>query len=167
MTILWKYYSANLQEIYNNIGPKLDWHLDWQFLLSLNILSFWTYHVINFPKVSRIISSPNHHFRVSIFVLETLKLEWKCSQYLEMNPTRYIARSPWLAACIELFLYMMFGICLSFPISSYRSRLKVFRWSKVSIHLCSKHSPRKSVSALILGIAEEWFALYLLNWVQL
>ena len=27
------------------------------------------------------------HFRFSIFVLETLKFEWQCSQYLELNPT--------------------------------------------------------------------------------
>ena len=57
------------------------------FLLSPNILSFWTYDVTNFPKVSRIIFSPIHHFRFSIFALETLELEWQCSQYLELNPT--------------------------------------------------------------------------------
>ena len=28
-----------------------------------------------------------YHFRFSVFVPETLKLEWQCSQYLELNPT--------------------------------------------------------------------------------
>ena len=41
----------------------------------------------NFLKVSGIISPLIRHFRFSIFVLETLKLEWQCSQYLELNPT--------------------------------------------------------------------------------
>ena len=27
------------------------------------------------------------HFKCSIFVLETLKFGWQCSQYLELNPT--------------------------------------------------------------------------------
>ena len=62
-------------------------YLDWQFLLSLNILSFWTYNVTNFPKVSGIISPLIRDFRFSICVPETLELEWQCSQYLELNPT--------------------------------------------------------------------------------
>ena len=62
-------------------------YLDWQFLLSLNILSFWTYDVTNFPKVSEIMSPPIYHIRFSIYVLETLKFERQCSQYLELNPT--------------------------------------------------------------------------------
>ena len=28
-----------------------------------------------------------YNFIFTIFVLETLKLEWQCSQYLELNPT--------------------------------------------------------------------------------
>ena len=32
-------------------------------------------------------SSLNCHLRFSIVVLETLKFEWQCSQYLELNPT--------------------------------------------------------------------------------
>ena len=92
----WRHYSANLQKILillvqklKILGKKLtcSQYLDCQFLLSLNILSFWTYDVTNFPKVSRIISPPICHFRFSIFVLETLELEWQCSQYLELNPT--------------------------------------------------------------------------------
>ena len=58
-----------------------------EFLLSLNILSFWTYDVTNFLKVSGIISPPIGHFRFLIFALETLELEWQCSQYLELNLT--------------------------------------------------------------------------------
>ena len=38
--------------------------------------------------VSGIIPPPIPHFRFSIFALETLELEWQCSQYLELNPTR-------------------------------------------------------------------------------
>ena len=30
-------------------------------------------------------------FRLSSFVLETLKLKWKCSQYLQLNPTYAMA----------------------------------------------------------------------------
>ena len=56
-------------------------------LLSLNILSFWTYGLTNFLKVGGKISPPIRHFRFSIFLLETLELEWQCSQYLEFNPT--------------------------------------------------------------------------------
>ena len=37
--------------------------------------------------VSGIKSSSIRHFRFSIFVLETLELEWQCSLYLELNPT--------------------------------------------------------------------------------
>ena len=44
-----------------------------------------------FPKVSGIIFSPIGHFRFSIFALETLELEWQCSQYLELNPTYVMA----------------------------------------------------------------------------
>ena len=28
-----------------------------------------------------------HHFRFSFFVLDIVKFEWQCSQYLELNPT--------------------------------------------------------------------------------
>ena len=76
-----KFVTTLVQKLTGNQYP------DWQYLLSLNILSFSTYHVINFPKVSGIKSSPNYHFRFPIFVLETFKLQWQCSQYLELNPT--------------------------------------------------------------------------------
>ena len=62
-------------------------YFDWQFLLSLNILSFWTYNVTKFPKVSGIISPPIRDLRFSIGVPDTLEWEWQCSQYLELNPT--------------------------------------------------------------------------------
>ena len=62
-------------------------YLDCQFLLSLNILSSWTHHVMNFPNINGIVSPPNLHLRFSIVVLETSKLERQCSQYLELNPT--------------------------------------------------------------------------------
>ena len=35
----------------------------------------------------KIMSSLNCHFRFSFFVIENLKFEWQCSQYLELNPT--------------------------------------------------------------------------------
>ena len=71
------------------LGKKLtcSQYRHWQFLLSLNIINFWTYDVTNFPKVSKIMSPWIHYFRFSISVLETLELEWQCSQYLELNPT--------------------------------------------------------------------------------
>ena len=34
-----------------------------------------------------LMSSLNCHLRFSIVVLETLKFEWQCSQYLELIPT--------------------------------------------------------------------------------
>ena len=59
----------------------------WNAFLLLNILSFWTNNVTNFPKVIRLMSLPICCFRFSIFVLETLKFEWQCNQYLQLNPT--------------------------------------------------------------------------------
>ena len=57
------------------------------FLWTHFFLSCWTDYVINFLKVMNLMSSPNCHLRFSIVVLETLKFEWQCSQYLELNPT--------------------------------------------------------------------------------
>ena len=63
----WRYYSAYLKKIGNIVGPKLkilgreltcSQYIDGQFLLSPNILSFWTYDVTNFSKVSGIIFAP-------------------------------------------------------------------------------------------------------------
>ena len=62
----------------------------WNAFLLLNILSFWTNNVTNFPKVTLLMSLPICCFRFSIFVLETLKFEWQCNQYLQLNPT-YVA----------------------------------------------------------------------------
>ena len=56
-------------------------------MLSLNILSFWTYGVTNFLEVNGITYPPICHFIFSIFVLKTLELEWHHSQYLKLNPT--------------------------------------------------------------------------------
>ena len=52
-----------------------------------NILSFWTNNVTNFPKVMKLMCSLTCHFWFSIFVIENMKFEWQCSQYLELNPT--------------------------------------------------------------------------------
>ena len=35
----------------------------------------------------KLMSSPNCHLRFSIFVPETLKFKWQCSQHLELNHT--------------------------------------------------------------------------------
>ena len=77
------------------LGKKLtcSQYLDWQFLLSPNILSFWIYDVTNFPKINRIISPPIRHFRFSISVIETFELGRQCSQYLKLNPTCGLATS--------------------------------------------------------------------------
>ena len=52
------------------------------------------FHKVVGPTISQIfimviisMSSPNCDLRFSIVVLETLKFEWQCSQYLELNPT--------------------------------------------------------------------------------
>ena len=58
-----------------------------QFLWIHFFLSCWTNDVTNFPNVMKLMSSPNCHLRFSIFVPETLKFKWQCSQYLELNPT--------------------------------------------------------------------------------
>ena len=53
-------------------------------------------------------SPPNSYFRFPIFVLETPKLEWQCSQYLELNQTcvKYlIDRSQWVCSMIVLNEY--------------------------------------------------------------
>ena len=50
-------------------------------------LSCWTNDVEDFPKLTWIISPSSCHLRFSIVVLETLKLEWQCSQYHKLNPT--------------------------------------------------------------------------------
>ena len=47
---------------------------------------FQTDNVTHFPKVMKLMSSSNCHLNFSIFVLETLKFECQCSQYLEFNP---------------------------------------------------------------------------------
>ena len=88
-----KFVTLSVQKL-KIFGRKLtcNQYLNWQFLLSLNILSFWTYDVINFLKVGGIIFSLICHFRFSIFALKTLELEWQCSQYLELNPTYEIGQ---------------------------------------------------------------------------
>ena len=58
-----------------------------QFLWIHFFLSCWTSDVTNSPKVMKLMSLPKCHFRFLIVVLETLKFEWQCSQYLELNPT--------------------------------------------------------------------------------
>ena len=58
-----------------------------QFLWTYFFLSCWTNDVTNFPKVMNLMSSPNCYLRFSIVVLETLKFEWQCSQYLELKPS--------------------------------------------------------------------------------
>ena len=50
----------------------------------LKLLDQWCY---KFSKGYQIISPPTCRLRFSIFILETLKVEWQCSQYLELNPT--------------------------------------------------------------------------------
>ena len=65
---------------------ELSYRLQICFVLP-NILGFWTNDVTHFPKGTIITTFQICHFRVSIFVLETFKLEWQCSQGLELNPT--------------------------------------------------------------------------------
>ena len=79
MTIQWRYYSGNLRKICDVICPK--------FLWTHFFLSCWTNDVTNFPKVIKSMPSMNCHLRFSIFVPETLKFKWQCSQCLELNPT--------------------------------------------------------------------------------
>ena len=58
-----------------------------QLLRTHFFLSFWTNDFTNFLKVMNLMSSPNCHLRFSIVFLKTLKFQWQCSQYLELNPT--------------------------------------------------------------------------------
>ena len=55
-----------------------------QFVWTNFFFSYWTNDVTNF---TRIICPPTCHLRFSIVVQLMLKLEWKCSQSLTMNPT--------------------------------------------------------------------------------
>ena len=57
------------------------------FFVNTIFLIFWTNDVTNFPKVMKLISLLNCHLIFSILVLETLKFECQCNQYLELNPT--------------------------------------------------------------------------------
>ena len=50
--------------------------------------------MLQFLKVNQIVSSLTCHLRFSIFVLQTAKSEWQCSQYLELNPTRALETTP-------------------------------------------------------------------------
>ena len=50
---------------------------DYQLVYSHVFLSFGTNDVINFPKVTQIISPQNCHLRFSIFVLQTFKFKKK------------------------------------------------------------------------------------------
>ena len=56
-----------------------------QFLWTNFFLSCWTNDVTKFLKVMKLLSAPNCHLGFSTSVLETIKLEWQCSQYLELN----------------------------------------------------------------------------------
>ena len=91
MTGQWRYYLGNLGKIclktWDKNANKLICiqYLDSQFLLTHFFLSLWTNNVTNVPKVMKLMSSPTCHFRFSIFFLETLKFEWQCSHYLELN----------------------------------------------------------------------------------
>ena len=78
-----------------------------QFLWTHLFLSSWTNDVTNFQKVMKLIASLNCHLRFSIFVLETFKFEWQCSQYLELNPTFDNVNSGDLNAKIEFFRNML------------------------------------------------------------
>ena len=66
---------------------------DYKSVFLLNILSFWTNHITNFSQDYMIMPFPICCFRFSIFVLETFKFEWHCSQYLELNPAYATARN--------------------------------------------------------------------------
>ena len=50
--------------------------------------------MLQFSKVTQILSSLTCHIRFSIFFLQTLKSEWQCSQYLELNPTCALETTP-------------------------------------------------------------------------
>ena len=90
----------NILGVYKNCKSRY-----WlQISFSLNTLSFWTSDVTNYPKVTQLMSLLIFHFQFSIFVLETLKFEWQCSQYFELNPDDNIGRcSPALSFHIPIF----------------------------------------------------------------
>ena len=83
-----KYVTSFVQKlkilgVYKNCMSR--YQLQIQFVPS--ILNFWTNNVTYFPKVTQLMSFPVCHFRFSIFVLATLRFEWQCSQYFELNAT--------------------------------------------------------------------------------
>ena len=93
MTGQWRHYSCNFWKICNIIGPIIvnkligSQCLVAQFLCTHFFLSCWISDVTSFLKVMKLVSSPKCYLRFSIVVPETLKFEWQCSQYLELNPT--------------------------------------------------------------------------------
>ena len=78
--------------------------------------SFWTNDATNFPKVMKLMSSLTCHLRFLIFVLETLKFEWQCGQYLELNPT--CALAIWYVASVD-FLSRKRNICLQHQVVGF------------------------------------------------
>ena len=76
---------------------NLEWQLgeDINFAASLVncesryrlLMSFWTYDNSNFLKATKLMFSPNCCVRFSIFVTESMKFEWQCSQYLKFDLT--------------------------------------------------------------------------------
>ena len=105
--------------------------LVWQFLFSLNILSFWAYDVTNFPKGSRIMSPPICYFRFLIFVPETFKFEWQCSQYLELNLTcEHVLHNPGgVREWGQVFTFACMG-------SRNTIQGRMVHWRYASFHFC-------------------------------
>ena len=95
MTDQGSYNSGNLWKICNTVGPKftkiVSLGTDYKSILLPNILGFWNNDV---SKITQIVSSLTCHLRFSIFVIQTLKSEWQCSQYLELNPTCALETTP-------------------------------------------------------------------------
>ena len=49
---------------------------DYKSVCLPNVLSFCTNNLTNLPKVTKLMTSPNCHFRLVFFVTENLKFEW-------------------------------------------------------------------------------------------
>ena len=105
-----------------------------------------TNNVTHFLKIIQFMSSLNCHRRFSIFLLETLKFEWQCSQYLELNPTCIKGRLDFLAC---LFCRLHAANSSDSPLVRH---LLTSSWSShFNSHTCQQaHNPlrRRTLSVL-------------------
>ena len=116
---------GNLWKICNIVGPRnlryceftkiSNQGTDYKSVQYLhNIFCFWIKSVTHFLKVTQIMFLPICYYRFSIFALETLKLEWQCSQYLELNPTCVPGTFCQVVGCF-IYILIKFKMFIYYP----------------------------------------------------